>query len=77
MEDIYPITIIRDRYNGTYSGGKYLAFNLNYDEIPPQINADDVTCFLYWQDSKILVGKGAYMGEAYDDLCFEIERRKK
>ena len=29
--EMYPLTIIKDRYNGTYSGGMYLAFNLEYD----------------------------------------------
>lgn len=37
INDIYPLTIIRDRYNDVYSGGKYLAFNLDADEIPTAI----------------------------------------
>lgn len=25
-QDIYPLTIIQDRYGGAYSGGRWLAF---------------------------------------------------
>lgn len=31
---VYPLTILRDRYGGTYSGGAYLAWNRHYDDIP-------------------------------------------
>lgn len=27
----YPLTIIADRYNGTYSGGRFTAWNMDYD----------------------------------------------
>lgn len=30
--NIYPLTIIRDRYCGSYSGGTYVAFNLESPE---------------------------------------------
>lgn len=32
--ELYPLTIIKDRYSGVYSGGKWLAFNLDPEEIP-------------------------------------------
>ena len=28
MDELYPVTIIRDRYSGTYSGALWLAFNM-------------------------------------------------
>lgn len=27
LNKIYPLTIVRDRYSGTYSGGSWLAYN--------------------------------------------------
>lgn len=45
--DIYPLTIICDRYSGTYSGGEYLAFNLDFDEIPQEVLGDDTTAICY------------------------------
>lgn len=69
--DIYPITIIRDRYTGTYSKGKYLAFNLDFDEIPSAINSDDRTCDQFWCDARhlnLFIGKGNTILEAMADL---------
>ena len=68
---LYPITIIKDRYNGIYSGGAFLAFNLDYDEIPWEINQDDVTCMVFWSTNKnMIVGRGATPQEAYENLCY-------
>ena len=33
MNEIYPLTIINDRYAGTYSGGIFTAWNMDYYEI--------------------------------------------
>ena len=77
MNKIYPLTIICDRYGGVYSGGRYLAFNLDYDEIPSAINGDDISCYEYWLENKIIVGKGRYMEEAYDDLWYQLEKEGK
>lgn len=65
---MYPITIVKDRYGGTYSGGAFLAFNLPCEEIPLEIDADDVTCYKFWKNTKIKVGKGATPDEALNDL---------
>jgi hypothetical protein len=73
INDIYPLTIIRDRYNDVYSGGKYLAFNLDADEIPTEIWGDDVECreFFYKVEqgrNDILIGKGHTIEEAVINL---------
>ena len=65
---MYPITIVKDRYGSTYSGGAFLAFNLPCEEIPLEIDADDVTCYKFWKDAKIEVGKGATPDEALNNL---------
>ena len=68
--DIYPLTIICDRYSGTYSGGAYLAFNLDFDEIPAEVNADDVSCAGFWVEEadNYKIGKGSCIDEALDNL---------
>jgi len=68
MNDVYPLTIIKDRYSGTYSGGEYTAWNLDFDEIPKEINYDDVTCQHFWINNKIFVGKGKNPKEATENL---------
>lgn len=70
-KDIYPLTIIRDRYNGVYSKGKYLAFNLDYYDIPQEIDGYDVECFDFWcysEPSKYKIGKGNTIEEALENL---------
>ena len=74
MNDIYPLTIIHDRYNGVYSGGCYLAFNLDYYEIPIEISGSDIPCLEWWNNNKdYLVGKGADPLEAIEDLIKKME----
>ena len=46
----YPITITEDRYNGTYSGFAYTAWWASVDQVPTEINEDDVTCRNFWDD---------------------------
>ena len=69
----YPLTIIRDRYDGVYSRACWLAFPLDYDEIPEDVNGDDVVCSLFWQTYKEPVGKGAYANDAVIDLMERME----
>lgn len=72
---LYPLTIIADRYDGTYSDGTYLAFNLEYDEIPKEICGSDMECFNFWQSEKgkkIVVGKGEDLYSAYLDLAGKL-----
>lgn len=66
--DIYPLTIVKDRYNGCYSDGKYTAWNLETEEIPTEISYDDVTCCYFWADNEIPVGKGETPMEAIQNL---------
>ena len=45
--ELYPVTIVTDRYGGTYSKGGWLAFNLPPNELPSESDADDVTCYKF------------------------------
>ena len=73
INEIYPLTIIRDRYDGIYSGGMYLAFNLDYDEIPSEISGSDIPCLEWWEENKyILVGKGYDITSAIFDLIVKM-----
>lgn len=77
MEDeIYPLTIIKDRYMGSYSGGKYTAWNLHAEEVPIDINCDDVSCFSFWwtdEADKYIIGKGDTVSEALADLYIKLK----
>jgi hypothetical protein len=66
--DLYPITIISDRYTGVYSGGRFTAWNLYEDKVPAEISLDDVTCNNFWVENKIVCGIGYTPNEALEDL---------
>lgn len=76
-KDIYPLTIINDRYGGCYSGGEYTAWNLEFDEIPEEINWDDVSCNNFWIDNEIPVGKGATPMDALNNLQEILNKKEK
>lgn len=76
MNEIYPLTIINDRYTGTYSGGEFTAWNMDYSEIPTEPAEDDVTCMWFWSDTEIPIGRGKTPQEAVDDLRRRLEALK-
>ncbi len=65
---LYPITIVMDRYSGTYSGGEWLAFNLHADEIPSEIHGCDIPCSNFFDETKLPIGKGKSPEEALENL---------
>ena len=67
-EDIYPLVIIKDRYTGTYSNGEYTAWNKFFEDIPKEIDEDDVTCYDFWHSYNGIVGLGKTPNEAIEDL---------
>ncbi|MBQ9676843.1 MAG: hypothetical protein IJV44_01745 [Prevotella sp.] len=68
--NIHPLTIITDRYSGCYSGGKYLAFNLEPWQVPKGVDGNDTECMDFWDDEckEYVIGKGVTIQEAVDDL---------
>lgn len=75
---IYPVTIISDRYDGVYSGGKWTAWNLDESEIPEDASGDDLACYDFWNmEEKPVCGIGQTPNEAYEDLKMKIENLSK
>jgi hypothetical protein len=74
--EIYPLTVVSDRYGGTYSGGNFTAWNLDFDEIPNGINGNDVSCHEFWLDNEIPVGRGSTIHEAIYDLYIHLLYKK-
>lgn len=74
VDSIYPLTIVSDRYNGTYSGGKFTAWNREPDDIPEGISGDDCSCFEFWLDNEIVCGVGNTIQEAIGNLYININR---
>ena len=73
----YPCTIISDRYTGSYSGGRWTAWNLSYDKIPEDIEGDDCDCTGFWfSDHGYKVGLGDTPQGAYRDLINKLKNTK-
>ena len=77
--DIYPLVIIKDRYTGVYSNGKYTAWNVYFEGIPREIDEDDVTCRNFWYSYDGIAGLGKTPNEAIEDLRKKLnaERNEK
>lgn len=75
-DEIYPLTIVSDRYTGVYSGGKYTAWNLSASELPDGIDGDDTECMAFWRNNTIPVGKGRTIGEALANLYVQLKNKK-
>lgn len=71
MDKLYPVTIVCDRYSGTYSGAKWLAFNMYPENVSIlDVNGDDISCHNFWLDDakRYVIGKGSTPDEALADL---------
>ena len=69
----YPLTIISDRYCGTYSRGYYTAWNLDPQCIPEGQDSDDCGCMDFWFENKIPVGLGDTPEQAIEDLIKKLK----
>jgi hypothetical protein len=49
---VYPLTIIADRYSGTYSGGAYHAWNLDPEIVPDGHSGGDMEAMDFWMDEE-------------------------
>lgn len=72
MKHRYPVTIIADRYHGSYSGAEWLAFPLERDEVPEEVCGDDMEEMTFWDDYKGIVGKGTTPDEALANLTEKV-----
>jgi hypothetical protein len=70
----YPLTIVLDRYGGTYSKGLYLAFPLEYWDVPLDASGDDVECMEFWNEWIEPVGRGSSPDDALNDLIKQVEK---
>jgi hypothetical protein len=74
MREIYPLTIVSDRYSGTYSGGIYTAWLCNACDLPDEITDSDESCAAYWAEhaDDLNIGHGNTPNEALEDLYNRI-----
>lgn len=80
----YPLCIVGDRYDGTYSGAEFLAFNL-YPEFVARlpIDDDDINCADFWRGNHpdydlddFIIGKGSTPDLAVLDLIKLLKAKR-
>ena len=79
IDELYPITIIKDRYSGTYSGARWLAFNMYPEHVYVlDVNGDDISCNWFWsgEANEYIIGKGSTPDEALADLYLQTKNKK-
>jgi hypothetical protein len=77
IETEWPTTIVRDRYRGAYSGGRWVAFPVYPEEVPDAIFDEDIPCIKYWkeqQEGHVPAGVGATPDEALARLREAVTR---
>lgn len=78
-DDIYPLTVVMDRYSGVYSGGAFTAWNLDVCDVPYQICSGDNAAMAIFDDLKngdtgIVYGAGSTPDAAVKDLWRKIKQ---
>jgi len=78
----FPVTIVMDRYNGSYSGAKWLAFQENNDDVPGEIGGGDPDEEYFWSNynsnpKSKPIGKGNTPDEAYQNLIHLLKEYYK
>ena len=76
-DNIYQLTIVRYRYCGSYSGGKYIAFNLESTDVPKEVFGDDGTAMKFWKHCKIVVGTGGSPDNAVKYLANNLRNKHR
>ena len=75
---MYPITIVRDYYEGKYSGGSWTAWNKMYGALPVSLHGPEELCAGVWKKMKEeeeVIGLGDSPEEAYMDLKIKMKRK--
>lgn len=75
-DKIWPVTIVKSRYQGSYEGGKWLALNVIYENVPRSIMCDDIACATFFdtydksnkKKNPLKIGRGNTPDEALKDL---------
>lgn len=65
---LYPVTVLRTRYGGTYEGGAWVALHAEPWGIPEDVMGDDGGCMEFFASCPYPIGRGADPGAAVADL---------
>ncbi|WP_128545099.1 hypothetical protein [Larkinella soli] len=78
--EVYPCTIFKDRYQGAYSGGAWIAMAVSTEAVPEAVHDSDGWNILIWEElrrTNTPVGRGNTPAEALDALIQDIKAKYK
>jgi hypothetical protein len=73
----WPLSVVADRYGGTYSRGEWSAWPLLPSEVPAAISGDDVEARQWWEAAatgSVVFGIGSSPEGAIADLKQKMSR---
>ena len=73
LEFVYPLTIVKDRYGGCYSSGRYVAYPCEFYEVDEAVGGEDGECMAFWDEFQGVVGRGGRADEAVFRLIAEMK----
>lgn len=73
----FPLTITVARYDGAYERGRYLAWAVWPEDVPPAFHGDDNTCSNFFDSYDEPLGRGQTPGDAVLNLVWQIEKLPK
>lgn len=75
LDGLYPVTIFRARYGGSYEGSDWVALWADLEDFPDDAAGSDVECVAWYANADkhgAPLGRGASPDEALKDLCRSI-----
>jgi len=73
--EVWPVTIIADRYTGAYSGCLFTAWNCEQNLVPGDVCESDGDCADFWNTYTGIVGKGCTPDDAWKDLVEKLNNQ--
>ena len=70
---MYPVTIIKTRYQGTYESGRWAAFPVEFNDVPMDVVGDDIETMNWWSSNVDMVGVGQTPEAALENLEDKME----
>ncbi|TYB71228.1 hypothetical protein FXF51_01970 [Nonomuraea sp. PA05] len=68
IDPLYPVTIVKTRYSGSYEGGTFAAFLTEPWDVPQDAFADDRVAYGWWKEHGGMIGVGDTPDEALASL---------
>lgn len=83
MLDVYPTTVILDRYSGAYSGGTWVAWGCDVEYVPREPSGGDGEAMQFWDDRQRETRAGVSslpahgVGHSPEEAVIALDRKQR